>query len=278
MLSRLFRARDPQSEPRMVIGINQVDRIIPGGWNTRLNLPTSEAEKQIKRKCDDIAKRLSGVGKIDVSHIEYYSALKKYRLVQVLERMVRYSEAGFRLGDIRPKDPFDDADADVRDEVSQMRAQRARRPNEFSLDDVVAQIASGLSRDEQKSFLEKYRETKTTAPRIAIVGKTGVGKTTTVNAIFNTDLPVSDIATGTVVPDTKDVVLPNGSSLSIVDLPGYGRTIKEDARNEQFYRDIVPQCDLVFLIIQADTRDLADDEEMAHKFVQWAKDSRQPKV
>jgi predicted GTPase len=277
MLKRFFRPRDTRGELRMVIGINQVDRIIPGGWNTRLNFPTKEAERQIQRKCEDIVKRLSSIAKIDVSHIEYYSALKKYRLGEVLERMVRYSEAGFRLGDINPKDPFDDADADVKEEVSLLRAQRTR-PREFSLDDIVSQIASKLSGDEQASLLGKYREAKASLPRIAIVGKTGVGKSTTVNAIFNANLPVSDIGTGTTAPDAKDVVLPNGSAISIVDLPGYGRTLKEDKRNEQYYRDIVPQCDLVFLIIQADTRDLADDEEMATKFVQWIRESRQAKV
>ncbi len=42
MLSSLF-GKSEQTPVRLVIGLNQVDKMIPDGWDDRLNMPTQKA-------------------------------------------------------------------------------------------------------------------------------------------------------------------------------------------------------------------------------------------
>jgi predicted GTPase len=59
-------------------------------------------------------------------------------------------------------------------------------------------------------------------PRIAVIGETGVGKSTTLNVLFNAGLEVSHTTACTQLEIEKEVEV-RGGLLRIVDLPGLGR-------------------------------------------------------
>ena len=64
----------------------------------------------------------------------------------------------------------------------------------------------------------------------------------------------------------KEFSLASGGTITVVDLPGYGRSIREDAEYESLYQEVIAGCDLV---LQATTRDFSDDQEMIEKLAGW---------
>lgn len=263
---------------RMVIGLNQVDKMIVGGWDERLNMPTKKAEQEIQRRSNDIIGKLSKVGKVSSSHIEYYSALKRYRLLPLLSKIIRYAYAGFKLDHVHPADPFELADSDVREFATQEREKRKKNNQQkLAKDSFFDEISKILSVDELNMLRKKFTEECQRPPKVAFFGKTGVGKTTTINNLFNAQWKTSHTLVGTTHAQMKEFELSGGGRLMIVDLPGYGRSIAEDREYEKIYQDIIPSCDLIFLVIQADSRDLADDQEMIFKITEWLTKSPLPK-
>ena len=124
MLSSLFKDKS-ESPIRLVAALNGVDKIGPGNWDERLNAPSREQEASIRRRCKDIAAKLSSTTGLDADQIEYYSALKRDRLIDLLSAAIRAATAGFKLDALQPRDPFELADPEVRAFAEQERARRA---------------------------------------------------------------------------------------------------------------------------------------------------------
>lgn len=109
-------------------------------------------------------------------------------------------------------------------------------------------------------ILERLRSLTQYEPVIGIMGKTGVGKSSLCNALFEGEVtPVSNVESC-----TRDVLrfrLCNGNhSLMIVDLPGVGESEQRDDEYSALYRRILPELDLVLWVIKADDRALSVDE------------------
>ncbi|MEG5044519.1 GTPase [Microcoleus sp. B4-C1] len=265
--------KNTKSPFRLVIGLNQVDKMIPNGWNQRLNAPTDEAKKEIERRCQDIIKRLSETTEISEANIEYYSALKRYRLINLLTKIIHNAYAGFKLGNVQPADPFELADPEVKAFADQERQKGVN--NSATKGDAnnqtVEDIKKLIPEREFQLILEKFKQETQVPPKVAVIGKSGVGKTTTINNLFNAKLKTSPTTVGTTQAQIKEFTLATGGTLTVIDLPGYGRSEAEDPEYDKIYQQIIPSCDLVFLVIQADTRDFADDIEMIKKITTWLK-------
>lgn len=259
----------------LVVGLNRVDEIVYKGWDAHLNLPTPEAELEIDRRCNDLVRLLAASTGIDREHIEYYSAAKRYRLYQLLNRIIQYSVSGFRFSDVEPL-PFEELEG-VTPEAQQIVKDERLRLLEQSEDtstfggsgELLPELGRFVSEEDLRSIKEKFDAQVSKPPRIAVLGQSGVGKTTTVNALFATDWRTSPVEVGTHYAQSKTVSLASGGQITVNDLPGYGRSRREDADYEKIYREIIPACDLILLIIQADRGDLADDQEMIIRLKNW---------
>ncbi len=269
--------KDNKPSLRIVIALNQVDKIVPNGWDDKLNTPTEEAEKQIKRRCQDIANKLSS-SVIDKSQIAYYSALKRYRLIPLIGSITRYAFGGFKLDQVQPADPFELADKDVQKYVAEQRAERSKGKSKDAISNelMLKELEKHLSKDELNLVKQKFTQENKRPPKVAIFGKAGVGKTTTVNSLFNAEWKTSHTIVGTTQAQMKEFTLATGGILEVVDLPGYGVSLKEDRENEKIYQEFIPSCDLVLLVLQANSRDFSDDQEMLTKVVEWLKKSPTP--
>ncbi|TNL02406.1 hypothetical protein CYD30_26945 [Kosakonia cowanii] len=114
-------------------------------------------------------------------------------------------------------------------------------------------------------ILERLRSLTQYEPVIGIMGKTGTGKSSLCNALFQGEVtPVSNVDSC-----TRDVLrfrLRNGDhSLMIIDLPGVGESEQRDEEYTALYRRILPELDLVLWVIKADDRALSVDEHFYRK-------------
>ena len=270
---KLFRSK---KVPNLVIGLNQVDLL--GPWNPKIGLPMPETERQIDRRISDIKKQLSlGTSLLKVDQIEHYSALRAYRLYELLAKIARYSKPDA----IIPVNPKSIVDEDVSKEmpdnaraaIGKALAKIKKEMEAYSLDklakDMLAQ--GNLTEEEKKTFAEAWKKKKAEALKIGVIGKTGVGKTTTVNSLFQATFVTSRTIVGTDKAQYKDFELPNGSKLTIVDMPGYGRSVAEDEDYQNIYLAELPKCDIILMVVQADSADFSDDQSMIKTIEEWCK-------
>lgn len=119
---------------------------------------------------------------------------------------------------------------------------------------------AGVSKSEKEQVFGKLDEEITGRPfKVAVIGQSGVGKSSTLNAVFGLNLPTSDIEEGTTEIIEKVFPMRDGFNLSIYDMPGLLQSRKRDKVYEEMYREILPQCDVIVYIIKANTRNIGDD-------------------
>jgi hypothetical protein len=92
---------------------------------------------------------------------------------------------------------------------------------------------------------------------IAVIGKTGTGKTSTINALFGTDWEISHVRAAT---KEEQVFVYTGERgrLKISDLPGFGEDIDTEAQHNNLYKRVLGECDVALFILKADARDMLE--------------------
>ena len=95
--------------------------------------------------------------------------------------------------------------------------------------------------------------------RVAVIGQSGVGKSTTLNSVFGLKNYVSDIAEGTTDIVEKVFPMRDGFNLSIYDMPGLNNDVDKDIKYVELYKKILPGCDVIVYIINAHSKDFGED-------------------
>lgn len=115
---------------------------------------------------------------------------------------------------------------------------------------------------ELKELDELLSEERGRPPKVAVIGKAGVGKTTTINNLFNANLRTSHALSGTKTAHLKEFELDGGGVLAVLDMPGLGEDIDEDKLYEQIYREELPKVDIILYVLQANERILGEDQRI----------------
>lgn len=111
----------------------------------------------------------------------------------------------------------------------------------------------------EKLVRQKREEELNRPPTIAIIGKTGVGKSSTINSLFNTNLGVSHSEACTQI--ATPIKLTNGKGeIIIYDMPGLGEDIDKDEEHKLQYRDILPKCDVVLWMMNIADREMSSQQ------------------
>jgi len=132
--------------------------------------------------------------------------------------------------------------------------------------DALKQQLSLLPEALSRTILDRIRKTINYEPVIGIMGKTGAGKSSLCNALFQQPLsPVSDVqgCTRTPLRFTLDM---GGRRMTLIDLPGVGESLDYDREYLQLYKNQLPKLDLILWVMKADDRACATDETF-HQFL-----------
>lgn len=276
--SKIKRSQPKQASiPKLVIGINQVDNLADAEhpWVDEINQPSVELEEVIQQRAEDIIKKLSqGAHSASRDQIEYFSALRAYRLPLVINKIVQCSGiiTTFKPKDINDKDCAIGMSEENREEIGEMIEASRAKYKSVNMDDFLAKIMEALSPEEGKEFQKLYKEKKEKPVRVGILGQSGVGKTTTVNNLFGAKFKTSRTVEGTKDAQYKDFQLEDGSVITIVDLPGYGRSLDKDEKYKEIYIRELRNCDVILLVIQANDKAIADDQYMIQCLYEWSKE------
>ena len=121
------------------------------------------------------------------------------------------------------------------------------------------------------------REIAAKPPAFGLVGVSGVGKSSTVNALFRTELPTSDTVACTkefrAVP--LDVAYSDAAgsrervALTVIDAPGLGEDLARDPEYLEMYEQNLGRCDVVLWVMSARNRAVALDQMYLRKFSQF---------
>lgn len=139
----------------------------------------------------------------------------------------------------------------------------------------IAELTKDIPKKKRGEFADylrvAYEDAKKEVPKIAIIGQTGVGKSSTLNALFGTHLDVHDVRPSTKVPVELqfryESTQGTKGELSFFDMPGVGESIRKDKEHVKTYQKILRQCDLAIWVITAESRSMAFDERFIKDFI-----------
>lgn len=146
--------------------------------------------------------------------------------------------------------------------------------NEKDLGSVVNEIAerSDLPEEAKRHIMLRMQQLKTTKVNILITGATGSGKSSTINALFNTE--VAKVGQG-VDPETIDIAKYELNNVVLWDSPGLGDGKEADNRHA---KNIIGKLrekdkngdaliDLVLVILDGSSRDLGTSFELINQVI-----------
>ena len=103
-------------------------------------------------------------------------------------------------------------------------------------------------------------------PVIGIMGKSGTGKSSLCNAIFQSRICATHPLNGCTRQAHRLTLQIGERRMTLVDLPGIGETPQHDQEYRELYRQLLPELDLIIWILRADERAYAADIAM-HQFL-----------
>ncbi|MBD5365027.1 MAG: hypothetical protein HDR79_08805 [Bacteroides sp.] len=136
------------------------------------------------------------------------------------------------------------------------------KKGKFLINEIFDKIfeKANLSQKEQDEVNNAINKELIEKPfKVAVIGQSGVGKSTTLNAVFGLKNYTSNLAEGTT--DIIEEVFPlrDGFKLSIYDMPGLNNDEEKDIQYAKLYERILPGCDVIVYIINAHSRDFGED-------------------
>lgn len=122
-----------------------------------------------------------------------------------------------------------------------------------------------LPNDIAQTLICRLNDVVTYQPVIGIMGKTGAGKSSLCNALFQSTVSaVSHTSSCTREPQRYTLQV-GERKVTLVDLPGVGESVERDEEYIALYQRILPELDLVLWLIKADDRALSPDSDFFFK-------------
>lgn len=130
--------------------------------------------------------------------------------------------------------------------------------------DSLTQTGLLITDEQRQRITEKITQVLSYEPKIGILGKTGVGKSSLCNALFGQDIAaISDIEACTRNPQEILLKIGEGNSkgIKLIDVPGVGESQERDQEYKQLYAKLLPELDVVLWLLKGDDRAYTSDED-----------------
>lgn len=127
----------------------------------------------------------------------------------------------------------------------------------WNLEELKHQIWNGIVLSMNNSVFDE------SLPTIVLSGKTGCGKTSTINALWNRDLATNRVASCTKFPAVmriKDTFEGKEVEFNLVDLPGIAESLEANSLYRDFYYKFINKASLLICLTQADRRAYKQDQ------------------
>ncbi len=128
------------------------------------------------------------------------------------------------------------------------------------MDERINEVIKGVSK-----ILE---ELKSQPFQVAVMGQTGVGKSSLINALFETNLPTDPVRPCTKKLQRVEVCNDEGDTLRFYDLPGIGESRIADEAYFQIYLSTLRKADVVLWVLHADNRSITFDVNSLNQLVE----------
>ena len=139
-----------------------------------------------------------------------------------------------------------------------------------SLNDTMPAIVNAL--------FERFHSADSQPIRIAVIGEAGVGKTSTLNALFQTDMPVSHFKPCTQKAEIIRTKTKKGIPIEVIDLPGLWAGEAETKRHWETYKKVLPTVDCAIWVISAGDRALEGMQQALRNIASFSGDNFMNKI
>ena len=131
---------------------------------------------------------------------------------------------------------------------------------------------SNISSAQEKEIRERIDAERNKPPVVVVMGQTGVGKSSLINALFGTKLKTNDVQPETKSPEKHIEKGSDHSELWFWDMPGIGESSSADSGYLNDYRQKILEADVALWLCHADSRSVTFDVEAIHKILEGLTD------
>lgn len=134
---------------------------------------------------------------------------------------------------------------------------------------IIRSISNTIVGEAVNDIANEIQESIDTPPQIVLIGKTGVGKSSTINKLFDPKphLPIDHVEPATMNIEVLTLSLGDRGDLIIVDCPGLGDSSQADKRNMLAFKELLAQSDVAVWILKADDKTLGIDISFVKKIL-----------
>ena len=138
----------------------------------------------------------------------------------------------------------------------------------YDKDNFFKALGLNPSEKQKSAIINRLSAVLNYEPKIGVLGKTGVGKSSLCNALFGKDLfNISNVEACTRNVQEEFLHIGDSKGLKLIDVPGVGESKGRDEEYAKLYAELMPKLDLVLWVIKADDRALSSDESFYKNIV-----------